>query len=308
LRSNAVVSSCCFANFLFVTCCASKPGYISAVQFKYLKGLTEVTLAAWPLLCLFDASTHSKEEELMKCVPVLVAALAATLITAAQASTVDINTLVHGSLDSFGDNNATDGSAPGNILTGQFGTALSYHSYFVFDLSPYAGQVVTSAVFHVTVNSVGYFSSDPTETLGLFDVNSSNIAALQNQHTSGNVSAFNDLAGGNQYGSRAYSASDESHDTTITLNSTGLADLNAALGQKFAIGGALTTIGNPSDFTYLFGASGDSVGSQTNPFLELTVVAAAAPVPAAFPAGLALLGAVGLARAWRRSRIQRALP
>jgi hypothetical protein len=209
----------------------------------------------------------------------------------ARATTIDLDTTVHGALDNFGSNNGADGSGAGNVLAGQQGSyrgnpAVFYHNYFVFDLSGITGKV-TAATFHITDGGYLTFPSEPSETLGLFDVDSSNISALVNQNTNSDTTAYNDLGGGQQYGSGVFTSANLNQDVTITLDAAALANLNAAIGEQFAIGGAVTTLGtDPSSTAELFAYSG---ANSTHPYLELTL--ASVPLPTSiYSAAILLLG------------------
>jgi hypothetical protein len=139
-----------------------------------------------------------------------------------------------------------------NYLTGLFTT--EQRSFFVFDRSS-VRDTITSAtlrLFNPEVTQVlhGYVSPDATEILNFYDVTTS--AADVRGNTAG-LAGFADLGSGSLYGTRIVSASDNGTIIEIALNNSALAALNAGT-SLFIIGGALGSIGGPSD-QYVFGFS-----------------------------------------------------
>lgn len=131
----------------------------------------------------------------------------------------------------------------GNYITGDCsdcGDGLLYRSFFVFAIPDIA---ITSATFRV--NTATYDSFDPSEFLALFEV-TTDIAAL----TAGGlgfVSTYNDLGTGPLFGTQVFTAADGGLDVDVTLNATAIAALNGARNGQFAMGGALTSLGGPSE-------------------------------------------------------------
>jgi subtilisin family serine protease len=143
--------------------------------------------------------------------------------------------------DEFNDNYVTA------LLSG-----LEYRDFFVFDLSGVAQQIA-AAELRVFNPYDGFFSPDPTETYSLFDV-STPLGSLE-ASGGGQTAIFNDLGTGTNYGSQVVSPADNGQFVSVSLNSAGLAALNASLGGQTALGGALTSLSGEAD-QYLFGYSG----------------------------------------------------
>ncbi len=114
------------------------------------------------------------------------------------------------------------------------GDDLNRRDFFVFDVPP---GLYTSAVLSLFNPSVGYISTNPTETYDSWDV-STLIFDLEANNT-GRVDIFNDLGSGMQFGSVVVSAADNGTFVNITLNSDALVAINSAEGGPLAIGGAV---------------------------------------------------------------------
>lgn len=149
--------------------------------------------------------------------------------------------------DEFNDNYITA------LLSG-----LEYRDFFVFDLSGVAQQIA-AAELRVFNPYDGFFSPDPTETYSLFDV-STPLGSLE-ASGGGQTDIFNDLGTGTNYGSQVVSPADNGQFVSVSLNSAGLAALNASLGGQTALGGALTSLSGAAD-QYLFGYSGPDYSRQ----------------------------------------------
>lgn len=129
-----------------------------------------------------------------------------------------------------------------NYVVGQINDSESLtNNFFVFDISDLTGPV-TSAVLQLQFYNA--FSSVGAATIlySLFDV-STEIAVLNNNQGT-NAAIYDDLGSGKRYGSFALSTGLAIGDVVVlTLNSDGLADLNAAIAAQadhFAIGGTLS--------------------------------------------------------------------
>jgi hypothetical protein len=197
--------------------------------------------------------------------------LLACIAAPAPAAPIIKNFTVKGSFSSGGLNNAAFNAAPGNILVGQ-SSQETHRNYFVFDLTGVTDNVTTA---QLVVNSPfgSYISPDLTETWTIFDYTSA-IAILQNQNSS-SVGAYNDLGSGNAYGSAIVSEASEgipngpTFPVVIDLNATAIADINAARGGNFALGGALTTINGPdSQLFFAFSSNDEPAQLILNPIPE----------------------------------------
>ncbi len=184
-----------------------------------------------------------------------------------------------------------------NYFTGEadFGLTTGFaelRSFFTFDLRSMAAPVTGASL---TVYS-GVFGTDSfTEVLELFDV--STEAAILNFNDRVNDAIFEDLGSGNSYGRfRLFRATDSMVDITLELNDAALADINAAAGGFFSIGGKIRTISQTGS-EYVFGQTG---GPNRRP-AELTLSVAAVPGP-----GVMSLTALALLLIWARCRPERA--
>jgi hypothetical protein len=147
--------------------------------------------------------------------------------------------------DENGDN--TPGNT--NYLTGLYSADL-YNSFYVFNLSGIT-QPIASAELGIYNPTSGYTSSNPSETLGFFDV-STPIASLE-AGGAGQTSIYQDLGTGVSYGTTTVSAADDGETVTSSLDAAAISAMNADLANQFAIGGSLTS---PTVGGYVFGFSG----------------------------------------------------
>jgi hypothetical protein len=184
------------------------------------------------------------------------------------------------------DNTGFHGATNLNYGTGT-GAGADHRSFFVFDLAGLSGAVL-SATFEVFNPATGYNSPNPTETINFFDV-STPIATLI-ADGSGQTAIFTDLGSGSFYGARVFNAADNNSLVSIALSAAAVAGINASLGSRFAIGGALS---NPGDVNIIRGVFLNSNGSEIKR-LQLTVVPE--PGTLALASLSLLLGIAGLRR------------
>lgn len=227
--------------------------------------------------------------------------LGAVAPTSARASSITFNTSDN-QFDAGVDNQgwwsttrpAVDSNA--NYGTGDAANGDILRSFFTFDLATLdlSGQTILSATFEAV--RYNYVSSNPNETIALYDVTTG--AATLNNNVGTSAAIFDDLGSGVSYGSfvvPSYSSSNVLL-LSFTLNAAALADIASAAGGFFSIGGSLESINNQngSDET-LFGAS-SSAGVQR----LVLETAPTAVVPE--PATVLLLGAGLFGLAARRYR------
>jgi PEP-CTERM motif len=113
-------------------------------------------------------------------------------------------------------------------------------NFFTFDLASLnmSTQQIVSATLQV--RKYWYTGSDPSETFALFDVSTS--PQVLNATTGASAAIFGDLGSGKSYGSVEISQAGATTDIiTISLTGAALADIAAAAGGYFSIGGSCTT-------------------------------------------------------------------
>jgi hypothetical protein len=130
-------------------------------------------------------------------------------------------------------------------------------NFAVFDLSAITGPII-SAEYRIynpphfdpaSPQYAGFYSVHPSETFSLFDVTTPMNSLLDG--TAGEA-AFRDLGDGNQLGSSVFTSANNGVVTGISLNDTGVALLNNAIGHRIAIGGAVTTLDDYAGRQYIF--------------------------------------------------------
>ncbi|MBW4473935.1 MAG: S8 family serine peptidase [Stenomitos rutilans HA7619-LM2] len=123
------------------------------------------------------------------------------------------------------------------------------NGYWTFDLSSLTAPI-TSATLEVQRY---YGSGDPTETLGLFSVETD--AATLNNRIGTNSAIFNDLGSGTSYGTYAVSTTgDPTEILGFNLNTAAIAAINKAKGGFFSIGNTILSLDRPNSQSpeYLF--------------------------------------------------------
>jgi MYXO-CTERM domain-containing protein len=182
----------------------------------------------------------------------------------------------------------------GNYIVGSYGGG-EFRDFFSFDLSALdlTGKQVVSAKLEVWNTADRQGALNP-EMLGLFDVSTS-VAALT---TPGplNPTIFSDLGSGTSYGNfPVYGPGNNL--VSFDLNAAALADIHAAAGSTFSIGGALQDLTGAQP-QFIFGSSWND--GRERLILETAPSAAATPEPAS----MALLGLGALPLLRRRLRRQ----
>ena len=154
-----------------------------------------------------------------------------------------------------------------NYVTGLL-SSTERRSFFAFDLSSVTGTIISATLraynpgLQVTGDTFdGYASPSATETLDLFDVNTT-IADLQ--AGLGGVGAFNDLGSGTLFGTRSVSSADNGTLLDTVLNASALAAINSGLGGQWAVGGALSTLSGTSNQVIFRGTAGPAGGSTVS--------------------------------------------
>jgi len=118
---------------------------------------------------------------------------------------------------------------------GALGTGL-YNAYFVFSAANFTAYSIKSVTLELELEL--YQTPDPTETLSVWDV-STPTTTLEADATS--VPIYMDLMTGARYGMQTFAATQVNMVMTIPLGAQAATDLQAALGQDFAIGVHLDT-------------------------------------------------------------------
>ena len=149
-----------------------------------------------------------------------------------------------------------------NYFTGELASGAVLRSFFTFDLSSLdlTDQTVTGATLELSRHL--YDSTDASEIIRLFDV--STPAATLNDHTGTSASIFNDLGSGTIYGTfgvNDYTGTPTLSTLTFVLTAAALADISAAAGNFFSIGGALISIspGEGENEAIFSGSSGAGI-------------------------------------------------
>jgi len=189
-----------------------------------------------------------------------------------------------------------DPAANGNFYTGMYGgDHTEGRSFFVFDLTGVSGPITTASI-QLQMPPAGYGSSDPSETFAIFDYLLSPTGLQSAPITAG---GFADLGTGTQFGSVNLTPASQGTVVVINLNAAGITAITNALGGKFAVGGAVTTLsGQTANDEAVFGSTLNTATVQLvlNPPLPGTPVP-----PSVMLVGIGLVALAG----WQLSRLQK---
>lgn len=164
-------------------------------------------------------------------------------------------------------------------------------SWFGFDLSTQAATSIVSAKLYLynpstAINGANGITGNGTYTL--WDVSTASKSLLNTGNSlAGQTSVYADLGGGTSYGASSFTFADNGKYLVFDLNSSGLADLQAAWGTGFFnVGGAATT---SSAF------QNSNLVAQNQTYLEI--------IPEPSSAALLIAGTIGLLALGRRRKI-----
>jgi hypothetical protein len=173
--------------------------------------------------------------------------------------------------------------------------AQNRRNFFTFHLGrlDLSNEQVVSA--SLQISRYGYVSGDPSETVHFFDVTTP--PDVLNNAVGSNQGIYVDLGSGKSYGAveilktMSPPLGQIGDAVDVSLNAAALADITAAAGGYFSIGGSCTTCAGSYQVVF---AGGESYGIQ-----QLTLVTAPVPEPsewAMLVAGLALVGFIARRR------------
>ena len=170
----------------------------------------------------------------------------AALAGGAQAATYTFDTSnIAAGIHNLGNWSATgiNADASTNYAVG-YSAGTAWRNFFTFNLASLApNQQIVSATLEL--RKWWYTSPDASETVQFFDV--STPAQVLNNNTGASATIFNDLGSGASYGSVAIGAPsnpalpDTGATISVALNGAALADIAAAGGGYFSIGGTCIT-------------------------------------------------------------------
>ncbi|KAB2967744.1 hypothetical protein [Zoogloea sp.] len=145
-----------------------------------------------------------------------------------------------------------------------------HRNFFTFSLAGITpGSIISAAL---RIHDVGISSGTFPMTYSLFDVTTD--AGALNFNTGVNQAIYDDLGSGKRYAKQVVT-SEPSGSYAIDLNDTALADLNAAAGRFFSLGGTLDTpvsaVTEPSVAALLgFGLAAAGLGQRRRRLLART--------------------------------------
>jgi len=149
--------------------------------------------------------------------------------------------------------NTTNEPGGANYITGLCSNCggPTFRDFFAFTIP--AEITVTTATLNV--NTYIYDSTNPSETLGLFDVSTPLATLLAG---TGGLAAYNDFGSGVLYGSRVYTSADQNLFRTVSLNASAISAIQQSAGGSFVMGGALQdqVIPEPSTLVLMASALG----------------------------------------------------
>lgn len=224
-------------------------------------------------------------------------ALIFLLSAGAQADPLVVNSSAQGWYTSTGTNNGVALPNQPNNANNYFVGAASgevLRNYFVFDLT-YITGVTGSAQLRIYLPGDVNLTADPSETYVLYAVQNPGVLGTQT-----GVSIYDDLGSGTVYAQITVPTpiAFNSSILTIDLNAEALAAIQSSSGGLFAIGGAITTLRNPTVPVGHEGLFGGSFGRNA----QLLINGQTVPTPE--PATMLLLatGLAGVAAKFRRAR------
>jgi len=190
----------------------------------------------------------------------------------------------------------------GTLGNANEGARVEIRNFFTFDLSGLSPrEIIESATLELTRFSSS--TTNPTETLGLFDV--STLPNILNNNRGMSTPIFNDLGAGNSYGTFIVDTTAEANQNTdqilqFDLNQTALADIQNSAGGFFSIGGSLLSLPpqpmpNGVPLQFLFFANSNTVGGVQ----RLIVTTRTVPEPSTLGAIL-VTGLLALCQGKRR--------
>ncbi len=153
-----------------------------------------------------------------------------------------------------------------NYTTGYFPQYGEFRDFFAFDLtSPAIEGVVVGATFNVFAANI--VTGDEFETMQIVDVTTSVDEVVAGEPDRFDI--FEDLGTGKVYAVRKILVGEAWTPISIELNADAVADINAALGGKFALGGVETTIDELGPQQNIFGGVGLVAGRRSPTCVEV---------------------------------------